>query len=122
MNETAQFNRLLKDWPNIYGDFQEYFKAKSDNMNDPVWTRDEFKEIRAARDRGDRSGRSIWPQMGYGGDNVDGWGNYRDCSQPDAVTRIPEPLFNGYPIDPWSYVMQPGDQVYMGGWPMTWPY
>jgi hypothetical protein len=29
---------------------------------------------------------------------------------------------DGCPIDPWSYVMQPGDQVYMGDWPIMWPY
>ena len=122
MNEWAQLNRLVNDWPNIYGDCHEYFKAKGDNRNDPLWKRDEFKEVRAARDRGDRSDRSIWPNMGYGGDNIDLRGMTRDVSQPGAVTRISEPLFNGHPMDPWAYTMQPGDQMYWGGWPIMWPY
>jgi hypothetical protein len=122
VNENAIFNRLVNDWPNIYGDCYEHFKAAGANMNDYLWKRDEFKEVRAARGRGDRSDKSIWPQMGYGGGHVDWWGNYRDCSAPGAVTRISEPLFGGNPMDPWSYTMQPGDQMYYCGWLLFYPY
>jgi len=91
-------------------------------MNDPLWKRDEMKEVRAARDRGDRSDRSIHPQMGYGGFTRDAWGVLRDCSQPGAMTRISEPLFGGQEMRPWSYELQPGDQLYLNGYPFFYPW
>lgn len=126
MHEWALFNQLVSDLPNMYGDLYETFKAKGDDMSDPFWKRENMKEVRAARDRGDRSDRSIWPQIGYGGTARDAWGYLRDPYQPGALTRVSEPLFGGNPMDPWSYQMQPGDQLYwvdaLGSVPMFFPY
>lgn len=122
INEWAVLNQLVNDLPNMYGNLYDMYKRKGYDMSDPLWERDNMKEVRAARDRGDTSDRSIWPQMGYGGETRDAWGNLRDCSAPGSVTRISGPLFGGVPMDPWSYEMQPGDQIYWGGIPMFYPY
>lgn len=122
MNEWALFNQLVSDMPNMYGNLYDTFKRKGYNMDDPFWKREEMKEVRAARDRGDTSDRSIWPNLGYGGFAKDAWGYMRNSHEPGALTRVSEPLFGGDPMDPGSYTMQPGDQLYWGDIPMFYPY
>ena len=122
MHEWALFGQLVSDLPNMYGDLYESFKAKGYDMNDPLWKRENMKEVRAARDRDDRSDRSIRPDLGYGGMARDAWGSLRDLGQPGTLTRVSAPLFSGHPMYPWSYEMQPGDQFYWGDIPMFFPY
>lgn len=120
-NEWALFNRLVNDMPNMYGDLYDMFKRKGYDMSDPLWKRENMKGVREARDRGDTSDKSIWPEMGCGGWAKDAWGfprNLRGCD----VTRISEPLFGGHPMDPFSYAIQPGDQFYYGDVPMFYPW
>jgi hypothetical protein len=112
----------VSDLPNMYGDLYDMSKRKGYNVDDPFWKRENTKEVRTARDRGDSLDRSIWSHLSYGGFAKDVWGNMRGCHQPGYVTRISELLLGGDPVDLWIHTMQPGDQLYRGGIPMFYPY
>ncbi|GAB7336416.1 hypothetical protein MBLNU13_g09717t1 [Cladosporium sp. NU13] len=104
MHEWALFSQLVSDLPNMYGDLYESFKAKGYDMNDPLWKRENMKEVRAARDRGDRSDRSIRPDLGHGGMARDAWGLLRDLGQP-VRDRFDDSFFPDASGD--RYLMEP---------------
>ena len=122
MHEWAVFNQLVSNLPNMYGDLYKSFQAKGYDMNDPLRKRENMKEPRTTRDRGDGLDRSIRPESGYGGMAKDVWGLLREVGQPGTLTRVSKPLFTGGSMDPWSYQMQPGDEFYWGNVPMFFPY
>lgn len=120
---------LINDFPNIYGDLyelsmQENAMREAQGLpvkKDKLWEVDHFKEVRAARDRGDRSDKSIWPTLGYGGYAVDANGFNRSICF-EAFARVSDPLMNFGPPGPWNMPFFPGAKVTMNGMPIFHPW
>lgn len=118
---------MANDFPNLYGDVYEYFRDKNAALEaqgygpqemDPIFKVDHLKEVRAARDRGDRRDRSVKPGLGYGGLAFDMQGYMRPvASRLGEIERVTEPV--AYPGE----MMPPhGSQIHWGGVPLFYPF
>jgi hypothetical protein len=126
-NLMAEQYQVANALPNLYGDLYERFKEENamramqglPPIKDSLFERDEMKEVRAARDRGDRSDKSIWPGHAFDDDMggaVDWYGQPRSGQM--CLTQVSDPV----PLWPGRRPSMPGDQPCLNGMPILYPW
>jgi hypothetical protein len=116
---------LSTPFPNFYGDVYERFQEENamratqglPPKKDSLFEHDLFKNVREARDRGDRSDKSIWPGHAFGnytGGAFDWYGQPR--TGPMCLTQVSEPVSN------WPGPFVPGAQPCLGNMPILYPW
>jgi hypothetical protein len=125
MNLMAEHYQIANALPNLYGDVYERFQEENamramqglPPKKDSLFEQDLFKNVREARDRGDRSDKSIWPGHAFGnytGGAFDWYGQPR--TGPMCLTQVSEPVSN------WPGPFVPGAQPCLGNMPILYPW
>jgi hypothetical protein len=122
-NWIAEQYQVANALPNLYGDVYE--RSKEENAmramqglpptKDSFFERDEMKKVRAARDRGDWSDKSMWPGHAFGdymGSAFDWYGQPRSGQM--CLTQVSGPVS----LWPGRRPFMPGDQPVIGGMPV----